>query len=173
MFYRARWFFRHLAYKVLFKKLAGIGYLGKPVFCKGLQNVSIDSYFRLFPGSRIECLNNGKILIGKNVSIGHGLFIQTSSNIDIGNNVVMSANIFIGTTDYCIKPYNGNSFLRQKELEKPIIIEDGVFIGYGAAILPGAHLSKGCVVGANSVVKGKFERNKIIAGVPAKVIRKR
>jgi len=173
MFYRGRWFCRHLAYKILFKKLAGIGYLGKPIFCKGLQNVSIDSNFRLFPGSRIECLNNGRILIGKNVSIGQSLFIQTSSRIKIGNNVSMSANIFIGTTDYCIKPYDGGSFLMQEESEKTITIENGVFIGHGAIILPGAYLSEGCVVGANSVVKGRFESGTIIAGVPAKAIRKR
>ncbi len=173
MFYRGRWFFRHLTYKVFFKKLAGIGYFGKPIFCKGLNSVSIDSNFRLFPGSRIECLNNGKILIGKNVSIGQSLFIQTSSRIKIGDNVSMSANIFIGTTDYCIKPYDEGSFLKQEESEKPITIENGVFIGHGAVILPGTHLSEGCVVGANSVVKGRFESDTIIAGVPAKAIRKR
>jgi len=173
MFYRGRWFIRHLVYKVLFKKLAGIGYLGKPIFCKGLKGVSIDSNFRLFPGSRIECLKNGRILVGKNVSIGQSLFIQTSSSITIGNNVSMSANIFIGTTDYRINPYDGSSFLMQEEFEQAVTIESGVFIGHGAVILPGTHLSEGCVVGANSVVKGRFERDTIIAGVPAKTIRRR
>jgi acetyltransferase-like isoleucine patch superfamily enzyme len=61
----------------------------------------------------------------------------------------------------------------QEETEKTITIENGVFIGHGAIILPGAYLSEGCVVGANSVVKGRFESDTIIAGVPAKVIRKR
>jgi acetyltransferase-like isoleucine patch superfamily enzyme len=173
MLYRGGWFLRHLAYKALFKKLAGIGYFGKPIFCKGLKGVSIDRNFRLFPGSRIECLNSGTIVVGKNVSIGQNLFIQTSSEIKIGDNVVMSANVFIGTTDYIIEPYIADSFLSQHEKERSIMIEGGAFIGYGAVILPGSYLSKGCVVGANSVVKGKFESDTIIAGIPAKVIGKR
>ncbi|WP_180323884.1 acyltransferase [bacterium endosymbiont of Bathymodiolus sp. 5 South] len=158
---------------MLFKKLSGIGYIGKPIFCKGLRGISINRRFRIFPGSRIECLKFGKIFIGENVSIGHNLFIQTSSRINIGSNVNMSANVFIGSTDYSIKPYNGEPFLKQKEVERPIAIEDGVFIGYGVVILPGAYLSKGCIVGANSVVKGRFESGSIIAGSPARLIRKR
>jgi len=173
MLHRGKWFFRHLAYKVLFKKLSGIGYFGKPIFCKGLRNISVNRKFRIFPGSRIECLKSGKISIGKNVSIGHNLFIQTSSRIDIGDNVNMSANVFIGSTDYRIKPYNGESYLKQEEIERPVFIGDGVFIGYGVAILPGAYLSNGCIVGANSVVKGRFESGSIIAGSPARLIRQR
>ena len=167
---RSLWLIRHFFYKVFFKKLSGIGYIGKPIFCKGLRNISIGRKFRLFSGSRIECLNSGRVVVGDNVSIGQNLFIQTSSEIKIGNNVVMSANVFIGTTAYIIEPYATDSFLSQNEKERPIIIEEGVFIGYGAVILPGSYLSKGCVVGANSVVKGRFESNTIIAGTLAKVI---
>jgi acetyltransferase-like isoleucine patch superfamily enzyme len=158
---------------MLFKKLSGIGYFGKPIFCKGLRNISINRKFRIFPGSRIECLRSGRISIGENVSIGHNLFMQTSSSVDIGSNVNISANVFIGSTDYSIKPYDGESYLKQEEVERPVVIGDGVFIGYGVTILPGTCLSKGCVVGANSVVKGRFESGSIIAGSPARLIRKR
>ena len=170
---RLIWVLRHYIYKILFRKLSGIGYIGKPIFLKGLKGISIERNFRIFPGSRIECLGCGKILVGENVSIGHNLFLQTSSEVKIGKNVVISANVFIGTTDYIIGPYKDESFLSQPEDEKPVFIEDGVFIGYGSVILPGAYLSKGCVVGANSVVKGNFESNSVIGGAPARILRNR
>jgi acetyltransferase-like isoleucine patch superfamily enzyme len=168
------WGVRHLVYKLFFGKLEGVGYFGKPFFLKGIGNIKIRGGFGIFPGSRLECMHGGVILIGRNVRIGHCCFMQTGSSIEIGDNVVMSANVFIGTTDYSIGQFNaGSSFLDQEEIEKPIIIGDSVFIGYGAVILPGAILENGCVVGANSVVKGRFNKGEILAGVPAKSIRKR
>ncbi|MHC1550989.1 acyltransferase (plasmid) [Phyllobacterium sp. K27] len=56
---------------------------------------------------------------------------------------------------------------------KPVIIEDDVWIGAGAKILGGSHLSMGCVIGANSVIKGKTKPYGIYVGVPAKHIRQR
>ena len=49
-------------------------------------------------------------------------------------------------------------------------IGDNVFIGMGATILMGAHIGNNCIVGAGSVVSGKFGDDVVIAGNPARVI---
>ncbi|MDI9401162.1 MAG: acyltransferase [Limisphaerales bacterium] len=54
---------------------------------------------------------------------------------------------------------------------RPIRIGDGCFIGANSIILKGTELGKNCVVGAGSVVCGKFPDNVIIAGNPAKVLK--
>jgi acetyltransferase-like isoleucine patch superfamily enzyme len=46
------------------------------------------------------------------------------------------------------------------------------FIGYHAIILPGVQLGAHCIVGANSVVTKSFPAYCMIAGVPAKLIKK-
>jgi acetyltransferase-like isoleucine patch superfamily enzyme len=53
------------------------------------------------------------------------------------------------------------------------IIADDVWIGRGSAILAGAKLRTGCVIGANSVVKGEIPEAVIAVGAPARVITSR
>ena len=55
--------------------------------------------------------------------------------------------------------------------DDPVVIGSGSWIGSGAVILPGARIGEHCVVAANSVVRGEFQPNSVIAGVPAKVVR--
>ena len=55
---------------------------------------------------------------------------------------------------------------------RKIVIGKNCFIGCNSIILKGTVLGDGCVVGAGAVVCGKFEDNCVIAGNPAKVIRR-
>jgi maltose O-acetyltransferase len=56
---------------------------------------------------------------------------------------------------------------------KAIIIEDDVWIGAGAVIMPGVTLRRGTVVGANSVVTKDTEEYAVVVGAPARKIRSR
>ena len=55
----------------------------------------------------------------------------------------------------------------------PIVIEDDVWIGYGATILKGVTLGKGCVVGAGSIVTKSVPPHTIVVGNPARILRSR
>ena len=57
-------------------------------------------------------------------------------------------------------------------LKKPVHIGQNVFIGCNCLILKGTEIGDDCVIGAGSVVSGKFEAGSVIAGNPAKVIKK-
>ena len=59
-----------------------------------------------------------------------------------------------------------------KTTTKPILIEDGVFIGGHSIILKGTHIGKNSIIGAGSVVTGEIPPNQIWAGNPARFIRK-
>ena len=52
----------------------------------------------------------------------------------------------------------------------PVVIGDNVFIGEHATILMGTTIGNNCIVGANSLVKGAFPDNVVIAGNPAKIV---
>ena len=113
----------------------------------------------------------GKIIIGENVSIGQNLHIVTNDEVlKIGNNVVISGNVFITNCDHQYQDINKYLF-EQPLITKHTEIGDNCFLGYGAVVQAGTILGKNCIVGANSVVKGIFEDNVVIAGVPAKVIK--
>ncbi|WRH68887.1 MAG: DapH/DapD/GlmU-related protein [Planktothrix sp. GU0601_MAG3] len=62
-----------------------------------------------------------------------------------------------------------------KELDvksAPVIIEDHVWIGFNVAILEGVTIGKGAIIGASSVVTKDVEAFTVVAGNPAKVIKK-
>lgn len=56
-------------------------------------------------------------------------------------------------------------------ISKAIIIEDNVWVGFDAIILPGVKLGRGCIVGSKSVIAENIPAYAIVAGNPAKIIR--
>ncbi|WP_404810826.1 acyltransferase [Actinobacillus pleuropneumoniae] len=61
---------------------------------------------------------------------------------------------------------------KRVNMSKDIQIGDHVWIGYGATILSGSAIGSGSVIGAGSIVRNKFPNNCVIAGTPAKVVKK-
>ena len=120
-----------------------------------------------------------EILIGNNVGIS-GATIYARSRIEIGENTCIGGNAKILDNDFhpieveirnrLLKDSNGGD--SDLVPTKPIQIGKNCFIGCNSIILKGTSLGDGCVVGAGAVVAGKFEDNCVIAGNPAKVIKK-
>lgn len=137
-------------------------YLGKPLVIVGARRIKALKGLGIYPGARIEIGREGVLSIGRNVRVGQSLFLQTNSKITINNNVTISAGVFIGSTDYEWGEKTTTRLKDREEIEKDVVIDEGVFIGFGAVILPGAHLKKGCIVGANRVVKGIHEKYSIL-----------
>ena len=61
----------------------------------------------------------------------------------------------------------------KKEKGKKVIVEDDVWIGRSAIIMPGVKIGKGSIVGAGSVVTKDIEPFSVVGGVPSKLIKKR
>jgi acetyltransferase-like isoleucine patch superfamily enzyme len=61
--------------------------------------------------------------------------------------------------------------LRQLYSKGPVIIEDNVWIGEGAVIMPNVRIGKNAIVGANAVVTKDVPADCVVGGVPARVIR--
>jgi serine O-acetyltransferase len=102
------------------------------------------------------------------INIGYGLLIPHPNGIvlgakKIGSNVTIFQGVTIGAK------YFDHGFTIQ---QRPAI-GDNVVIGAGAKILGEISIEDNVVIGANSVVLKSFSRNQLIAGIPAKVIRKK
>ncbi len=166
---RILWGMRFLVYKLWAGRLRGLGYFGKPIFFVGRRHFYADSGLGIFPGARIEILD-GTVQIGKNVRIGHGLFVSCASMLKIGDNVTISANVFISTTENKVERGAVSPFSQWPVIELPVEISDNCFIGYGVAILPGTKLGEGSIVGANAVVRGHYPPGSIIAPARTTVI---
>jgi len=62
--------------------------------------------------------------------------------------------------------------MNQKFIINETFIGENCYIGIGSCIQAGTILGRQCVVGANSVVRGTFPDFSVIAGVPAKIIKR-
>jgi acetyltransferase-like isoleucine patch superfamily enzyme len=105
--------------------------------------------------------------IGDNVVINRKCYIDGRFGVEINNNISISSEVCILSMDH--DPNHPQFATRQSK----VIIKDNVWVGIRAIILPGVTLGEGCVVAANSVVTKDVEPYKIVAGIPAKVIKDR
>lgn len=113
-----------------------------------------------------------KINIGNNVGIS-GATIYARKGISIGDNTLIGGNVKILDNDFHpIEVEARNLDIKEKIITKEIKIGRNCFIGANSLILKGVEIGEGSVVGAGSIVTGKFPRNVVIAGNPARVIKK-
>lgn len=115
----------------------------------------------------------GKIEIGDGFGIS-GTTIYSTNSIKIGKNATIGANCKIIDNDFHpLDPEQRRLNLNEKYTARaPITIGDNCFIGMNSIILKGTTLGNNVVVGAGSVVHGTFPDNCIIAGNPARIIKK-
>jgi acetyltransferase-like isoleucine patch superfamily enzyme len=119
-----------------------------------------------------------RLEIGNDVYIGKGCWIAVNGKI--GDYVLIANQVgFLGRLDHDFHaigvpiryaPWVGDPDFKGKGMEDQIVIENDVWIGYGAIILSGVHIGRGAIVSAGSVVTKPVDPYAIVAGVPAKPI---
>ena len=130
---------------------------------------SIGEYGILKVTGSISSLGEG-IKIGEKSSFDSNVFIGGSGGVVVGNNVIAGQKVSFHPENHNFSDPN-KPIRSQGTSKKGIVIEDNCWIGSGVIFLDGSHISKGCVIGAGSVVRGFFEPNSILAGTPAKIVK--
>ena len=114
------------------------------------------------------CFVTGRqITVANHSVINRRCYLDGRGGIKIGSNVSISPEVYILTASHLV---NSTSF---EGVQGKVHIEDYVWIGARAIILPNVTLGKGCVVGAGAVVTKSVLPHEIVAGNPAQVIGKR
>jgi maltose O-acetyltransferase len=111
---------------------------------------------------------------GKNIHIGDDVYLNFMCTIFDNNVVHIGHHVMIGPVVQiytAAHPIQAEARIQGWEVAKPILIEDNVWIGGGAIILPGVRIGKNTVVGAGAVVSRDVPANTVVVGNPAKVIR--
>jgi acetyltransferase-like isoleucine patch superfamily enzyme len=136
------------------------------------ENITIGDGAYIGHDTVLEAYHKNEMIIGGGTWIGHGCFFHSAGGIRIGKAVGIGPGVKILTSVH-----------KEGPLSKPIIhnrldfggvvIEDGSDIGMGAIILPGITIGKGAQVGAGAVVTKDIDPFTVVAGNPARVLRKR
>ena len=156
-------------------QLSGKARVGRWVSMNGIPKMNIRGKLILHDQVRIWSnivrarlfVRSGAYLeIGSNSRI-NGCHISASQKIIIGKNVRISQYVLIMDNDF----HNIHDHFADGKKE-PIIIEDDVWIAAKATILKGVQVGRGAVVAAGAVVTKNVEPFTVVAGVPAKPIKK-
>ena len=158
-------------FRIIRGKLQGIPYIvGKPYIEIG-DNATLHSVIT-FSGNKVyDCPS---IRIGNNTYIGSRVNISVAEEVSIGDNCYLANNIIIRDNDGhpvdCIKRRQDHTV--QKDDVKPVRIGNDVWIGSGAIILKGVTIGNGAIVGSGAVVVKYVDPFTIVAGNPAKVVKR-
>ena len=143
-------------------------------YSRGIQNV-------LFEGKNAvpdRCNFSGNISLGYATTLGYNNFLH--GNISIGKYCQLGADIAIHTTNhptnYMTTYINKNLFkgeLKKLKETNTVVIGNDVWIGHNALIVGNVKIGNGAVIAAGAIVTKNVSPYTIVAGVPAKPIRKR
>lgn len=120
----------------------------------------------------LRVYKDAELCIGNNVGMSN-VSMVVCEKITIGNGVQIGGGCKLYDTDF--HPINADARLQKKNeltVNRPIVIEENVFLGAHCIILKGSHIGKGSVVGAGSVVAGTIPAGEIWAGNPARFLKK-
>ncbi len=105
------------------------------------------------------------------VYLNSGCVLYTGSGISIGNEVLIAANCTFAPVSHEFKdPAKPIRLQGFKPSKGGIVIEDDVWIGANCVVLDGAHIGRGAVIAAGSLVRGRVEPLTIVGGNPLKIL---
>lgn len=125
----------------------------------------VDETFSMFPPFYTDCGKN--LSVGKNVFINSGCRFQDQGGITIGDGSLIGHNVVLATLNHDIDPSK-----RSTMHPAPIVIGKNAWIGANVTVIPGVTIGDGAIIAAGAVVTRNVSSNTIVAGVPAKVIKK-
>jgi acetyltransferase-like isoleucine patch superfamily enzyme len=145
---------------------SGARIFGQPPRLKG--DVTIGARFRSEAPqfrSAITAAHGGRVAIGDRVFVNQGVTIHSAVSITIGDDVMIGDLVGIYDTNFHEVDEGGGV------VRRPVVIGRNVWIGRGAAVLPGVSIGDHSVIAAGSIVSADVPARSLVAGNPAVVVR--
>jgi acetyltransferase-like isoleucine patch superfamily enzyme len=151
--------------------------VGAPLFWTP-EYITLGSNVLIWPGCRIEGIDGyGERQFQPHIEIQDGVSLQQHCHIVaagplvIGTQTTISFGVMIMDVDHEYETLDEN-VMTQPLSHRPTSIGRNCFIGAGAKLQAGTQLGDNCVVGSNAVVRGRYPEGCVLAGVPAKIIKR-
>ncbi len=122
--------------------------------------------------SGVVIMSPHKVEIGHHTLLNKDTKIGGQCGVKIGNYVMLSYNVNLVSEDHSYESPN-LPIKKQGFNGGPISIEDDVWIGANAVIMPNVRIGKGAIVGSNAVVTKNIAPYTIVGGIPARFIKNR
>jgi acetyltransferase-like isoleucine patch superfamily enzyme len=134
--------------------------------------LEIGAHALLEPGVWITAPGKARVRIGQGTFLNMGVMVAAEQLVEIGDHCMLANGCFVTDSshryDDPYKPITWQGF----ETKGPTRIGDNCWLGANVVVTSGVSIGERCVVGANSVVTKDVEPFSIVAGSPARVIRR-
>ncbi|MFF8289172.1 acyltransferase [Streptomyces sp. NPDC016309] len=111
------------------------------------------------------------LTLGDGVVLGRGSHVVADAAVTIGSDTFCGPYVYITSTNHSYDDPD-EPIGRQWPRSAPVEIGPGCWLGTGAVILPGARIGRNVVVAAGAVVRGEVPDHAVVAGAPARVVRR-
>lgn len=170
-------FFSQTFYRLFMFQFGSKSRIIKPLLILNYKHISVGNNVLIRNGARIEVVdpqNEVVIKIGNNVNIEQNVHIVARYLVQIGNNVTITGGCSIVDVIHPYDEINTEHKIgdRISQGAHPVYIGDDSFVGYGAHISPNVRVGKNCIIGANSVVTKDVPDYCVVAGAPARIIKR-
>jgi acetyltransferase-like isoleucine patch superfamily enzyme len=116
-------------------------------------------------------LSDRALVIADGCVLGARTTITAHTYVELGDAVFTGQSVFITDASHGYQDPE-TPIGKQFGPHQPVTIGSGTWIGHGAVILPGARIGRNVVVAAGAVVRGEVEDHAVVAGAPARVVRR-
>lgn len=113
-----------------------------------------------------------RIEIGDGTWVGKNCSIAAINRVEIGKHVLFAGFVHITDHSHGFEDISKPVAPQPLTSKGPVIIEDDCWLGFGCEILSGVHIGKHCVVGARAVVTHDVPAYSVVAGNPARIIKR-
>ncbi|MGB3690583.1 MAG: acyltransferase [Jannaschia helgolandensis] len=133
------------------------------------EGVMIDAFVKIKMAG-----GTGDVTIGENSYLNSGCVIYSGHGVTIGRDVLIAANCTIAATNHAFDDPSRPICMQGFQPSRGgIIVEDDVWIGANCVLLDGAHIGRGSVIAAGSIVRSRLNPATIFAGTPLRAVRPR
>ncbi len=147
---------------------------------RGRDRISFGQHARVGAFGWIEAVRtygdqrfDPRIEIGRDVVIGRHVTITATRRVSIGEGSLLSEGVYLSDTAHDVEGFGPLPLSRRPlRFKGEVHLGPRCFLGFRACVMPGVTLGEGCVVGAHAVVTRSFGPGSVVAGVPARLLRK-
>ncbi|MGC2373468.1 MAG: acyltransferase [Solirubrobacteraceae bacterium] len=161
-----------LAMRSSFESLGPRSRLSLPIQLEGTRRIAVGNHVYLGPGCWLLTHEpGGRLEIGDGTSIAGYCVLSAAMSVHIGRKVLFARNVYIADHRHGFERDEVPVLEQEIADMRPVVVEDGAWLGQNVTILPGVTIGRGAVVGAGSVVRDDVPPRCIAVGAPARVVR--
>ncbi|HTZ85303.1 MAG TPA: acyltransferase [Solirubrobacteraceae bacterium] len=162
-----------LAMRSSFASLGARSRLSLPVQLVGSKRITIGSRVYFGPGCWLLTHEpEGRLEVGDDTSIAGYCVLSAAVSVRIGRSVLFARNVYIADHRHGFELEDVPIIDQPLQDIRPVVVEDGAWLGQNVVLLPGVTVGRGAVIGANSVIREDVPPRSVVAGAPGRLVRR-